>query len=253
LGEKLLAIGLKPALVRELMTVNVPKILGGSLALVCSGSDVLLAFSDAIPHTFLAAGAHFAFGVLDLVFGVYPPNILMLTAGIGEIGVGSITAYRAWVDPVISMLGAPASVFLPALGHSIALSAVVASCAWLFSGDSFGKLPKLVVPSALAASAGTTTAFMLKAAHLSGFLSPFIGPLAGITAFVLARKALEFGRPSNIGISYKAAESAPGLTSFHEETAIPLLSLPKKPIGRIEGHSLIFDRDSVSATAAALA
>ena len=109
----------------ELMTVNMPKILGGSVSLACAGRDVFFAFSDAIPHTFLAAGTHFGLGVLNCLFGLYPPNILLLTAGAAEIGVGITTAYRTIVDPILPMVGVPGSIFFPALGRSVALGALI--------------------------------------------------------------------------------------------------------------------------------
>ena len=75
-GEQLVKFGMRQQFVNELMTVNMPKILGGSVGLACAGMDVFFAFSDAIPHTFLAAGMHFGFGALDILLGLYPPNIL---------------------------------------------------------------------------------------------------------------------------------------------------------------------------------
>ena len=97
-GKQLVKLGMGPKFVNELLTINVPKILGGSVSLICAGRDVFLAFSDAIPHTFLAAGTHFGLGLLNIALGLYPPNIFLLTAGVAEIGVGIATTYRTIVD-----------------------------------------------------------------------------------------------------------------------------------------------------------
>ena len=44
-GEQLVKLGMNQQFVYEVMTVNVPKILGGSVGLVCAGTDVFFAFS----------------------------------------------------------------------------------------------------------------------------------------------------------------------------------------------------------------
>ncbi len=60
-----LQLGLSQSLLADLLTVNVPKILGGGTCLVMAGQDVVAAFSDTIPHTFSQAGRPFAAGILE--------------------------------------------------------------------------------------------------------------------------------------------------------------------------------------------
>ena len=87
IAQQLIDQGFQQKFVNELLSINAPKVLGGSLSLICSGRDVFMAFSDAIPHTFSAAGIHFLYGSMNLAFGCFPPNLLLLTAGVAEIGV----------------------------------------------------------------------------------------------------------------------------------------------------------------------
>jgi hypothetical protein len=242
-GEQLIKLGMDVRFVRELFTVNVPKILGGSLGLVCAGHDVLLAFSDAIPHTFMAAGAHFAFGVLNLGFGMFPPNFLLLSVSAAELGVGALTAYRAFVDPTIDWLGAPLSVFLPALQSSVLLSSIVAGAAALFGNRPLGEIPKSVVPAALAGCSATTAAFIAKAA---GLISPFVGPLAGIATFLLARQAMLLLEPGDdrLGFTLSRCEFSPKSMTF----ALP--AIPHESIGLLKETTFLLNEGAIRSTAA---
>lgn len=241
LGEKLLAAGVSTRFVREFMTLNVPKVLGGGLSLVCSGRDVFLAFSDAIPHTFAAAGAHFAFGLLDLAFGMFPPNFLMLSSAVGEMSVAALTAYRAWVDPVLPTLGVPLSVYLPALGHSVLLGSLVTLGAALFSGR-LGDLPKAVLTSAAAGFAGTTAAF---ASAGTGFLAPFLGPLAGVVAFLLARDAVKLLDVPDDAVTYRPYASQAGFGAFSRPRIVPCVGVPPRPLGMLTGDRLLLDEGAI--------
>jgi hypothetical protein len=70
-GQKLMDLGLSQPFAQEAMTLNVPEIPGGSLGLIGSGADVFACFSNAIPHTFLAAGIYLGLGV-----SVGPPSVV---------------------------------------------------------------------------------------------------------------------------------------------------------------------------------
>ena len=236
LGEKLLRLGLSPALSNELLTVNVPKILGGGVALVCSGADVYLAFSDAIPHTFMAAAQYLGIGVIEILFGCFPPNPVLLLAGAMEVGVGVATAVRAWLDPVIPALGMPASVFLPMLGQAMAISGLIGcGLGCLASGNLASGIRNGV--SAAAASGTAVTAGT--AAKAAGWLAaPFIGPLAGIGAFLLTRALLglvDLDRPV-VNYEFTAPLPSPRLM---QPRLIPVLGLPPQPVGRMDGNRLV--------------
>ncbi len=236
MGEALIAMGMKKAMVNDLLTLNVPKVMGGSLALVCSGADVWMAFSDAIPHTWTATGAHFLFGALNIGFGMFPPNPLLLVAGGLEMGVASMTAFRTIVDPLIPTLGVPLSVYLPALGQAVALSSVLSICAAFLTGAGWRKMPVLVSSAALAAAAGTTVSFTSAAA---GFVSPFWGPAAGIATYLLARKMWQSLEVESDAINYIPIGTDPSTNLFREETIVPLFNVPKEPIGSISGDNLL--------------
>lgn len=254
LGEVLLRMGLPRRFVYEFMTLNVPKLLGGSLGLVCSGTDVLLAFSDAIPHTWLATGLHFGFGCLDVAFGLFPSNALLLGAGLGEFGVAAATAWRTLVDPALPVVGVPASVFLPALGGAVGLAAVLGACSgWLRGGPE--EAGKCAVAGGAAAAAGTAASY---ASAMAGcFLGPFAGPLAGIATYLLAKKALDHLFPGTVrrkSVREPAPWERDGRTAFggdwfkpdavryfQEPRIIPLPRLPDEPIGKLREDRLLFD------------
>jgi len=243
-GQNLVNMGMSQHFVSEMMTVNVPKVLGGSLGLVCAGTDVFACFSNAIPHTFMAAGMHFGFGTLDILFGMYPPNVLLLSAGASELGVGAVTTYRAIIDPVIPALHVPASVFLPALGQAIALTTMVGACVSVFTGTGWSEVPKTMLESAAASTVSTTVTFM---AAGSGFLAPFLGPLAGITTFLLLKKPVDSLHPQlQLPPIYREYGTSDALRVFSLEQAIPLFGIPREPIGMLKGDLLLLNERSLS-------
>lgn len=227
-GEMLINMGMKQSFVNEMLTLNVPKILGGSLSLVCSGTDVFMAFSDAIPHTFGASGMHFLFGAMNIGFGMFPPNPLLLLSGGRELGVASITAYRTIVDPLIPTLGVPMSVYLPALGQAVALSAILTTCVGIFSGNGWRKLPELVSSATTATAVGTTVAFTANAA---GYVSPFYGPLSGVATYIIMRNLWKSLQIESDAISYIPSGTDSNLRIFQNGSAIPLFQVPQNPIG----------------------
>lgn len=242
-GEQLVKLGMRPQFVNELLTVNMPKILGGSVGLACAGMDVFFAFSDAIPHTFLAAGMHFGLGALDILLGLFPPNIFLLTAGAAEIGVGIATTYRTIVDPILPVVGVPASVFLPALGQSVALGVLIGACASIFTGDSWADVPKAAATSASASAVSTLVTF---AASGNGFLGPFIGPVAAIATAILIRKMLDAAFPATEPRPvYEEYFNSGGSNFFQHETVMPMPGIAKEPIGMLKGDRFLLNEAGV--------
>ena len=243
IGEQLVKLGMRKSFVSELMTVNMPKILGGSVSLGCAGRDVFFAFSDAIPHTFLAAGTHFGLGVLNCLLGLYPPNILLLTAGAAEMGVGITTAYRTIVDPILPMVGVPGSIFFPALGRSVALGALIGACSSIFSGNSWADVSKNV---AIGASASAVSRFVTFAASANGFLGPFIGSVAAIATYILMRKMLDIAFPTSAPRPvYEEYINKENLNVFQHETVLPMPGIAKEPIGMLKGERLLLNEAGI--------
>jgi hypothetical protein len=250
-GEGLIKLGFARQFVNEVMTVNLPKILAGSVSLLCAGTDVFLAFSDAIPHTSLAAGMHFGLGALDIICGMYPPNVFLLTAGVVEIGVGIATTYRTIVDPVLPVLGVPASVFLPAIGRSVAMASLIGACVSIFAGQSWADVPKAIAASTAASAVSTTVTF---AAAANGFIGPFLGPVAGIATFILLRKILgEVFPAAESGFVYQEFIDEEPVDVFPHEMVIPMPGVPKEPIGILKGERLLLSEAGVRAAAVAWA
>ena len=242
-GEQLVKLGMRPQLVNKFLTINVPKILGGSVSLACAGRDVFFAFSDKIPHTFLAAGTYFGLGALDIALGLYPPNFLLLTAGATEIGVGIATTYRTIVDPILPVVGVPASVFLPALGQSVAMGTLIGACASIFTGDSWTDVPKAVATSA---SASAVSRFVTFAASANGFLGPFVGSLAAIATYILMRKMLDAAFPAKESRPvYEEYIDKENLNVFQQETVLPMPGIAKEPIGMLKGEKLLLNEAGI--------
>ena len=225
LGEFLLQSGLSRNAVNELLTVNMPKLLGGGLSLVCSGMDVYAVFSDTIPHTLGAAGKHFLIGAVEVALGCFPPNPLLLAAGGAEWMVSTITAVRAICEPVVQM--SPLVTFLPTLGSSVLISGVFSTVAGTMMGRSRGQIVRSAAASMTAAGVSTTVAAAVKATGLTLTLA---GPMAGIATSCLMYHLLK-PRPV-VPLKYKSAVS-----SWSAISPVPGIALPDKPIGRLEnGH-----------------
>ena len=186
---------------------------------------------------------HFGFGALDILLGLYPPNILLLTAGAAEIGVGIATTYRTIVDPILPAVGVPASVFLPALGQSVALGALIGACASIFTGDSWADVSKTVAASASASAASTLVTF---AASANGFLGPFIGPVTAIATSILIRKMLDVAFPTiEPRPIYQEHVNKEGLSVFQHETVLPMPGIAKEPIGMLKGDRLLLNEAGI--------
>jgi len=264
LAKHLTSLGISKEFIYEISTINVPKILSGSLGLICAGNDVLLAFSDAIPHTYAAAGLHFLTGTIDLGFGLFPPNPLLLLASAAEFATGGVTLYRTIVDPILPIVGKPASVFLPARGQSIAVSALIGGCVGLFSGKDWVDVPKNILASTGAACVGTTINFALS----GSFIGPLLGPIAGAATFFILKKMLDAAVASNSKQVLQYQEwcddmakdyfsekelSLPsdltGLTDhFSESNVIPCIGCTDRamPIGELNGDRLLLSEHNIS-------
>lgn len=245
LAEKLLGLGFGKGFVSELMTVNLPKVLSGSLGLICSGSDVYACFSNSIPHTFSSTGLHFLAGVSELAFGLYPPNIFLLTAGFAEFGVSTVSLYRTIVDPIIPMLGVPASVFLPALKRSVALSSIIGASAAVFSGSDWADTAKFSLAAATSSCVSTTVSL---ATAGKGFIAPFLGSFSGVASFFLAKKVLDFmfsqgKKEERLNYFEYKPESE---SIFSNEYTIPLVGASKAPIGKLLDNKLLLDEHAFS-------
>ena len=237
MAEGLMKLGFSKAFTQEFLTLNVPKVLGGSLGLVLAGNDVVACISDQIPHTFGAAGRHFLFGCLNLAFGAFPPNFLLYGAAAAEFTVAGVTAYRACTEPVVEFAEAPAQVFFPAIGAAIAVGAVGGLVAAILRKKP-GLIPRLafIGGSAAAASKFVGAAAAASAAPL------MIGPLAGISVGMLLRSLL--GDPqttqymaSSIGEQNEALFPAWSTESRvgHFDPDAEILELDFERIGRIAG------------------
>lgn len=179
----LLSTGLSETFVSNLCSLNLAQVLSGGISLVCSGADVLMVLADAIPHTFSAAGMHFAFACFDLASGLMFPNILMIGASAGEFFTSAVTLYRAVTDPVIPMLGVPGSVFYPALFQAMLTGGILGGGISLLRGGTLGEAVKTSASSSLSAAAATFTNFAT-----GTFLT---SAAAGVATFFVAKKLLD--------------------------------------------------------------
>lgn len=218
LVEKLIETGLPVSTVSEWASINVPKLLGGGLALVVSGNDVVMAFSDAIPHTWSAVGKHFAFGVLDTVFGVVSENPLLLVGAAGEFFASGVTAWRVLMDPVVEHCdyGSLGGFFVPALGDAIGLGPVLSGCSALMAGAPLGQAADAAI-SATAAATAATYAKMAKTGLILGL------PVAGLAAGLIARRLLRSLDPKPGTVNYQIA---PPFVMSGQATLMPMLALP---------------------------
>ena len=256
LQTPLMSIGLEKQFIHDVMTINVPKILGGSLGLICAGNDVYMCFSDAIPHTYVAAGAHSLLGAIEIGLGMYPPNILLLSAGMMEMGVGAATLFRTVCDSIAitsaadmtitqsvgALAAATSPVYLPAVGGSLAIGAIFSGCAGWWTGQSWQEVTKSsAIGGASAASSMTVGMLAAKA----GFVAPFLGVGAGIATALLLRAALSTGKTGALA-EYQDYEEMETPSLFPTAMTLPLFGAPERPIGRLEGDTLVLDHRALS-------
>jgi hypothetical protein len=235
MGESLINLGLSRTVVSELMSVNLPKLLTGSLSLVVSGHNVLLAFSDAIPHTLSHALFHTGLGAAQLAFGCFPPNIFILTAGAMQTAVGLTTLYRYIVDPVIPAFGVPGSVFFPAIWQSFAISSVIGAGISALSGGTISQISKNTLSAGCAGASSKSASF---AATASGMLGPFWGVGAGIATYYIVRNVLEYMFPERTKeIHTIYPDTSKYITS---NSVFPLFGLPSNRIGYLDDDGSLF-------------
>ena len=248
--------GFSKAFTYEMMTVNLQKLLGGGLALLCSGNSVYACFSDTIPHTFSAAGLHFLYGSLDLIFGIWPfTNPLMLVAGAGEMAVSAVTAARtiwdthfASVLPVVNM---SADLFFPLLGGAALFGGLFgAATGYLFDRD-----VKMALSNGIISASASAAAVTVGAAAAGTACAAFLGPMAGIATSLLLRKAFSAKNakkrsktksgynPDDWQFSLRRPKPIPtapiGPNPTAPVQACPVLTIPQKPIGEIQGERLL--------------
>ena len=227
LGELLLRSGLSRTAVAEMLTVNVPKVLGGGLSLICSGMDVYAMFSDTIPHTFGAAGKHLLFGAIELALGCYPPNPLLIASGGIELAVSGVTAFRAMCEPVVHT--SPLAAFLPVAGASVLLSGLFSVATGCLLGRSKNQIMRTTATSLAASSVTATVAGIAKATGVSLGLA---GLLPGIATSCLMYYLLHKEEIPRVHYT----SSNPLLRSMSRLAAG--FALPDRPIARIEGGAL---------------
>lgn len=244
--DLLLKAGLSKSFAYELMTLNLQKVLGGGVSIVCAGNSVLACFSDAIPHTFSAAGVHFLYGTLDMLFGFWPiTNPLCFIAAGAEYTVAATTAVRALCDPVLPVVGMTAGAFFPLLGGTMLFSGLLGAGLNYWSGRDWKSATLAGGISATASAVSLTTG-----AALGGtFLAPFLGPAAGIlTAFLLRKAFMNKGgkraKPLSGYRTYdqlypESRDASFGLGRFGAPKAFPFMRLPQEPIGELCGDRLL--------------
>ncbi|MDR2441765.1 MAG: hypothetical protein LBE12_20590 [Planctomycetaceae bacterium] len=249
-------LGMSASTASELLTVNVPKLLGGGLSLLVAGHDVYACFSDTIPHTFLATGYHLGIGAIDLMFACYPPNPFVMLSGVAEIGVGTVTGIRTLIDtfnPTTISIFDSTAVCFPVWAETAALSALFGACVGYWSGKSIDNIAK---------GAGITVISSITAASISGmlagnFVAPFIGGIAGFATGLLLRK---------IFMSYDFADQQRLNNKFHHTDyfgksryfnnysqyfgnigqVVPIMQLPSEPIGTLKDGKLLLDKQAIA-------
>ena len=252
-------LGLSANTANELLTVNLPKLLGGGLSLAVAGSDVWACFADTIPHTWTNATWHLGLGALNLALGCCPPNPFILLAGGGEIGVGITTGVRTLIDtfhPSTQSILDSASVAFPVWAQTTALSALFGACIGYWSGQSYNNIAK---------GAGFTVISSATAATVSGaltghFIAPFIGGAAGFVTGLLLRKiflsngetelAEQIKKPITdyfAGPSYFDKPSYFDGPSYFGNNGIimPIMQMPDEPIGRLKNGELLLDPKAI--------
>jgi len=245
-------MGLSVNSANELLTVNLPKLLGGGVSLLCAGTDVYACFADTIPHTWAAATWHLGLGAMDLFWGCFPPNPLILLSSGMELGVGITTGARTLIDiyqPATMSILDSAVVGFPMWGEMVTLSALFGAGIGYWSGNSWENISK---------GAGITVVSSATAASISGmltgnFVAPFAGAAAGFVTGLLLRKIfMSMSEPKLTEIktdvdyfgelSYFSNKSQ----YFNSGVVIPLWQLPREPIGTIKDGRLLLDIKAVT-------
>ncbi len=235
------ALGFSNSVVNELMTVNAPKILGGSLACVCSGTDVYLAFLTLFTHLLRC---WFAFLVRRSGHRLWlnPPNFLLLSSGVAELAVGSLTTYRAIIDPVLPGVGLPGSVFFSNAGR---LDAFVrfcfGACVGYWSGNSWEDAGKVATTAAASAGMSATVTLIAKGA---GLIAPFLGAGAGIATSLILRQVL-FSK-DDPDVKYSELLRDPSWIFFRAQVGLPFFGCPREPIGSLKEGRLLLDERALA-------
>lgn len=247
------SLGISASTASELLTVNLPKVLGGGLSIICAGQDVWACFADTIPHTWTATAWHLGLGALDLIWGCFPPNPLILLSGVAEIGVGITTGVRTLIDtfqPATQSILESASVTFPIWAETAALSALFGACVGYWSGQSYQRIAK----GAGIAVVSSATAAAISGALTGNFIAPFIGGAAGFATGLLLRKiflscgenklAEEIKKPIT---DYFASPSYFNGPSYfgNDGVVVPIMQMPDEPIGRLKAGELLLDPKAI--------
>ncbi|GHT13500.1 hypothetical protein FACS1894170_09550 [Planctomycetales bacterium] len=260
LFNTLKGLGVSANTANELLTVNLPKLLGGSLSLACAGSDVWACFADTIPHTWTATGWHLGLGVLDLVWGCYPPNPFVLLAGGAEIGVGITTGLKTLIDtfqPATQSVFDSASVFFPVWGEAVALSAIFGACVGYWSGQSLERITKGASITVVSSATGAA----ISGALTGNFIAPFIGGAAGFLTGLLLRQIFLTNGENELAekikkpiVDYFAPPPYFGGSPYFDAPSpyfggggavVPIMQLLAEPIGMLKDDKLIFDEKAI--------
>lgn len=258
-------LGFKMPTINELLSVNIPKIFGGSLALLCTGSDVWACFSDTIPHTWTAALWHGGLGAFDIFCGWFPRNPLLFLAGGAEIGVGVTTAARTLIDVFTPAAQAAADSFVlfPVWMETAALSALFGACLGYWNGQSYER----IVKNAGIAMTTSTIASAVSYSLTGNFIAPFIGGAAGFLTGLLLRKIFLNNQQNEAAeaikkpiINYFNSSSLfNGVDYFNQSNyfnqanyfannsfVMPIMQIQKEPIGHIYNDTLELNPKSLS-------
>ena len=190
-----------------------------------------------IKTLFPSGAGHLAVGAIELALGLYPaPNILLVGAGIAELGVGAATMYEALTAPILPIVDVPSSVIFPALGDVVPLATLFGVCAGYWNGRSLASTTKGGITATLAATAATVAKFDTMTA---GFLGPFAGPCAAIATALIVRQVFQGQLESSTAYQFVADD--PSLNLFPSQPIMPLIAFPKEPIGQIKDGVLLLD------------
>ena len=79
----------------------------------------------------------------------------------------------------------------------------------------------------------------------AGFVAPFLGVGAGIATALLLRAALSTGKTGALA-GYQDYEEMETPSLFPTAMTLPLFGAPERPIGRLEGDTLVLDHRALS-------